>query len=351
MTPEALRMISSEEEANKIMSEIEKTEKLTIITPEIIRSITQRQTAAAQEVNENRQEQKLKSPKIKPEKLKQQVRVNRREKKVEKSKRMNDLDGKTWTRYSISIWDITKSPKEMKLKHPAMFPKELVERLIKIYTKRGDVVLDPFLGSGSTILAARTLDRKGVGFEIAEKFVKLAKKRVAQQLLDSKGDVEEPIIYHDDAMKLLDYLKPNSVDLVVTSPPYWDVHRQKRTADYKDIRPYTESKIDLGNISNYGDFLNALKDVFGKVYTVLRSGKWCVIIIMDIRKKDELYPFHMDISKMMQEVGFKLDDIIIWDRRLEYSNLRPLGYPYVFRVNKVHEYIAIFKKEEKRNAK
>ena len=47
----------------------------------------------------------------------------------------------------------------------------------------------------------------------------------------------------------------------------------------------------------------------------------------------------------MTEIGFEFEDIIIWDRKQEYSNLRPLGYPYVFRVNKVHEYILIFKKQ------
>jgi hypothetical protein len=52
----------------------------------------------------------------------------------------------------------------------------------------------------------------------------------------------------------------------------------------------------------------------------------------------------MDITNFMQEIGFILDDIIIWDRRREYNNLKPLGYPFVFRVNKIHEYILIFLK-------
>ena len=46
----------------------------------------------------------------------------------------------------------------------------------------------------------------------------------------------------------------------------------------------------------------------------------------------------------MEAVGFLLDDIIIWDRRGDYNNLKPLGFPYVFRVNKIHEYIMIFQK-------
>ncbi|MBS7251544.1 MAG: site-specific DNA-methyltransferase [Candidatus Freyarchaeota archaeon] len=266
--------------------------------------------------------------------------------------KLNELDGKEWTKYSISIWDVVKSPEEMKLKHPAMFPEELVRRLIKIYTKEGEVVLDPFMGSGTIVLAARNLNRKGIGFELCEEFFSLAKKRLRYldtqlEAFSSEGEktaFASPEIYLEDARNILKYVKTNSVDLVVTSPPYWDIHRQKRTADYKEIRPYSELEQDLGNISDYNQFLTALKEIFEQVYMVLKPGKWCIIVIMDIRKKDKFYPLHMDMTRVMQEIGFELDDIIIWDRRLEYSNLRPLGYPYVFRVNKIHEYILIFVK-------
>jgi DNA modification methylase len=267
-------------------------------------------------------------------------------KNVRDSKRLNDLDGKTWTRYSISVWNIAKSHQEMKLKHPAMFPEELVKRLITIYTKKGDVVLDTFMGSGSTLLVAKNLSRKGIGFEISKEFIKLAKKRLSQQLLFSSNNEAKPLIYEDDARNLLNYLEPNSIDLVVTSPPYWDIHLQKRTADYKEIRPYTESNLDLGNIKDYKEFIDELKEIFGKVYTALKTGKCCVIIVMDLRKKNKFYPLHIDTARMMMEIGFEFEDIIIWDRKQEYSNLRPLGYPYVFRVNKIHEYILIFKKSD-----
>jgi hypothetical protein len=69
---------------------------------------------------------------------------------------------------------------------------------------------------------------------------------------------------------------------------------------------------------------------------------------MDLRKKDKFFPLHIDISKMMSEIGFELEDIMIWDRQHEYNNMKTLGYPYVFRVNKVHEFMLIFwKREEK----
>jgi len=279
--------------------------------------------------------------------------------------RLNDLDGRTWLKYSISVWSIAKTPEEVKLGHPAMFPLELCERLIKIYTKVGDVVLDPFMGSGSVLVAAKKLGRKGIGFEIVPEYVELAKKRLqsvkplaptdltaftqdAKKLEEIKKRIErpylEPEIYLEDARNLSKYLKPESVDFCLTSPPYWNVHRRERTADRKEPRPYSNLLNDLGNIPDYNMFLNELKKVFQQVYTVLKKGKRCVVVVMDLRVEDKFIPFHMDITQMMQSVGFILEDIIIWDRRAEYNNLRPLGYPYVFIVNKVHEYVLIFRK-------
>lgn len=258
--------------------------------------------------------------------------------------KLNELDGKTWARYSISIWDITKSPEEVKLRHPAMFPVELCKRLIEIYTKRGETVLDPFMGSGSTVVAARDLGRKGIGVDINPDYFKLAKERLSQQKL-FKEDIIEPEIFCEDARNISDIIEPNSVDLVITSPPYWNVHTRKRTADYKESRPYSSLNGDIGNIPDYGKFMEDLKLIFKKVYEVLKSGKRCIVIVMDIRVGSRFIPFHIDITKIMEEIGFILEDIIIWDRRKEYNNLRPLGYPYVFIVNKTHEYILIFRKD------
>ena len=271
-------------------------------------------------------------------------------KEVQGKKRLNQLDGKTWARYSISIWDIAKTPEEAKIGHPAMFPVELPKRLIEIYTMPGEVVLDPFMGSGSTLVAAKMLRRKGIGFDVVPEYVELAKKRLSDVGAISKflGDnVPEPEVYCEDARNLLKYVKPESIDLCVTSPPYWIVHRRKRTADYKESRPYSDLKDDLGNIEDYSEFLRELSKVFHNVYITLKPGKRCVVVVMDIRVGSEFIPYHMDVTRMMEQIGYVLEDIIIWDRRREYNNLRPLGYPYVFVVNKVHEYILIFKKLSK----
>ncbi len=269
------------------------------------------------------------------------------------SKLANDLDGATWTRNSISVWDdIAKSAEERSLKHPAMFPAQLAARLIQSFTTKNDgVVLDPFAGTGSTVLAAEALGKTGIGFDVSEEYVKKARERpcptrdmfVPTAPALTPGDRR---LYLADANDLLDYLEPESVDLVVTSPPYWDILMQQRTADYKAIRHYGEADRDLGKIPSYDEFLDALTAVFEKVRQVLRPGKYCCVVVMDIRKKDRFYPIHTDLASRLQGIGFIFDDIIIWDRGQEYNNLRPLGYPAVFRINKVHEYILIFKKPE-----
>ena len=90
--------------------------------------------------------------------------------------------------------------------------------------------------------------------------------------------------------------------------------------------------------------MGQLTEIFRGVSSVLKTGHYCVVVVMDIRKQDQFWPFHIDIIKTLGTVGFILDDIIIWDRRKEYNSLRALGYPYVFRVNKVHEYVLVFLK-------
>jgi DNA modification methylase len=260
-------------------------------------------------------------------------------------KRANGLDGKTWTRNSISIWsDIRKAQEDVALGHPAMFPAALVTRLIESFTTQADrTVLDPFAGVGSTIVAAQRLGKHGIGTELSSTFAELAQRRCEQKTLLDVG-IGSGVVYHDDANNLLRYVEPDSIDFVVTSPPYWDILNEKRSADYKEIRHYGNYENDLGAISDYREFLESLKRVFEKVYIAMRPAAYCCVIVMDIRKKDKFYPFHSDIASFMQETGFLYDDIIIWDRRHEYNNMRPLGYPSVFRVNKAHEFILIFQK-------
>jgi DNA modification methylase len=268
-------------------------------------------------------------------------------------KRANELDGQTWTKYSISIWsDIKKTPEEAALGHPAMFPLELPRRLLRCFTAQEEtIVLDPFVGLGSTILAAEELGKTGIGLDIYPSFVKKAQERLAQLRLpttESQPASNPRSRFHCvDARYLRRVVPIDSVDIVITSPPYWDILMQERSADRKSTRHYGESEADLGRIGNYQKFLESLRDAFEPVHTVLKAGKYCIVIVMDIRKKSTLYPFHSDVVTMMRDIGFLFDDLIIWDRRHEYNNMRPLGFPYRFRINKAHEYILIFRKSDR----
>jgi DNA modification methylase len=268
---------------------------------------------------------------------------------VRQVNRCNDLSGDEWLRYSISVWsDIRRTAEEAALGHPAMFPTMLCERLMLMYLRRRGKhrILDPFMGSGSTLVAAKNLQKVGIGFDISESYIELTRNRLSSTDLFSAGGVEFEI-HHADSRKLIEYVKKESIDLCITSPPYWDILNQRRTADMKSIRNYGNLDGDLGIIEDYSAFLDELSATFEQVLQALKPGAYCMVVVMDLRKKDRFFPFHSDLAGRMSRIGYNYDDIIIWDRGKEYNNLRPLGYPSVFRVNKIHEFILVFQKPKK----
>ena len=89
---------------------------------------------------------------------------------------------------TLEIWNLT--PETYNYKHPALFPVQLPRRLIKLYSYPGDIVLDPFLGSGTTAVAAKELGRKFIGIEIEEKYCEIAVKRLRQGVLDF-GEIKQ----------------------------------------------------------------------------------------------------------------------------------------------------------------
>lgn len=271
----------------------------------------------------------------------------------------NELDGKRWIQNSISVWsDIRKSTEEVRLKHPAIFPEMLVERLIETFLPRaGETILDPFAGSGNTIVTAEKMGKTGIGTELSADYAELANQRVIDAAREREGKADPEIdadsvetksrVLHDSALNLLDHVAPGSVDLCITSPPYWNVLNQRRTADHKQVRHYGNHEQDLGVVEDYEEFLAELSRVFAQVLETLRPGGYCCVIVMDLRKKSQFFPFHSDLAARLQQVGYIYDDLIIWNRQSEYNNLRPLGFPSVFRVNKVHEFILLLQKPKR----
>ena len=97
------------------------------------------------------------------------------------SGRKDTISKEEFLEYTRSVWDFS-AESARKIGHPAPFPLELPYRLIQLYTFEGDVVLDPFMGSGQTALAALKSGRHFVGYEIDAGYRKLAQKRIAERV-------------------------------------------------------------------------------------------------------------------------------------------------------------------------
>ena len=154
------------------------------------------------------------------------------EKKRILKNKLNDLTAKEWLPETISVWNQkglgSKHPDtEIEKQHPAPFSFTDVSRLIRFFTKKNNVVLDPFVGVGSTLKACALENRKGIGIELNSQFVKLTKQRMANELKD-KNKTEQQIL-KGDAREVLTKLEDDSVDFVVTSPPYWNILDNLRT--------------------------------------------------------------------------------------------------------------------------
>lgn len=263
--------------------------------------------------------------------------------------RANVLSGSDWLRNSFSIWRGMARDGDA-AGHPATFPVALVSKLIDCFVAdRQGTVLDPFAGAGSTMLAALRCGMDAIGFDINPEYQKLFEDRLLQVDFGVEGSWK----YHvKDSRRLGEVVDHRSIEFCVTSPPYWDVLNRRRTADSRETRSYSMNGSDLGNVADYGVFLEALADVCANVGLTLRPRCYFVVNVMDIRKGPCFYPLHQDATTAVLSSGhFTLEDIIIWDRQADYNSMRPLGYPFKFIINKVHEYLLVFRKEDKGRAK
>jgi len=275
-------------------------------------------------------------------------------------KSFNGMTAKEWTLASINVWDSMASPRnDYQKEHGAVFPLKVAERLIQMYSKEGDVILDPFLGIGTTMVAAQNLNRSCVGTELNERFAKLASEWSDENLGLFKGQTKSHYkIVNDDCRNLDKYIAKNKVQLTVTSPPYADFIQRSvedRTKFHKDsmlvsannstVKQYSTKVEDFGNLA-YKDFLAELKVVLRKNLEVTRKGGyscWVVKDHRDTKNKIPYIPFHSDLANVGQEVGWNYHDLIIWDQSKQRS-LVLLGYPSVFYTNQNCSFVVIFRK-------
>jgi len=269
--------------------------------------------------------------------------------KYDPRNKLNDLTSTEWIPETVSVWTQkglgAKHPDtKIEREHPAPFSFTDVARLIKFFTKKNQVVLDPFLGIGSTLKACAIEGRAGIGFELNERYAELSEKRIN----DEVGDLfacKDQTVKCGDSRTLIDELEENSVDFVVTSPPYWNIlhkedHKvkQERKEHALDTR-YSDNEMDLGNIDNYDDFLDELTNILSKCGKVLKPKKYMALIVSDFRDKSKYIMFHADLSRKLEDHKLEMRGLKVLYQR--HKRIFPYGYPYAYVPNIHNQYILI----------
>lgn len=263
---------------------------------------------------------------------------------------LNDLDGRSWLLLTKSFWTSESSQEDKDAyKHPAPFMIKDIEKLISLFTKRGMTVLDPFVGSGTTIIAASNIGRKSIGIDLNKDYYQLFLERIQKR--------SKPLDYQyliGDSYDLLDTI--NDVDYIVTSPPYHNILRNTskgirnnngklyRMSARDGVEYYSELNNDLGNFTKYEDFLNALSKIMAKAYQCLNNKKYMSIIISDFTVNKKEVCVQADIVNIMQKIGFHFVGTTILLQNVK--PLYPFGYPYAYKINHHHQNIINFRKEQ-----
>lgn len=270
----------------------------------------------------------------------------------------NCLGPKEWTQHSRSVWtarDVSSSRESHHLEHGATFPSALAERAIRMYSKQNDLIFDPFLGVGSTILAAKKLERNGIGIELYKKFATITQNLLKQETLGKRNSFK---VVNSDSRNMSRYLEPDSVQLTFTSPPYANfiqrsvqdrktTHKTSRLVSHNKsvVKQYGEDPKDFGNL-NYDDFLENVSLLMKKIFVATIPGGYNVWVVKDHRDPQHGKPYipvHADVAKAGEDAGFLFHDLIVWDQN-DQRSLVLLGFPTVFYTNINHTFLVVLRK-------
>ena len=262
----------------------------------------------------------------------------------------NDLDMKNWKEYSDiytdSLWIINRRDNSgaHKSKYHGNFVPQIPHQLLSRYTKKGDWVLDPFMGSGTTLIEAQRMERNSIGIELQKTVAEEAETRIQTEA--KKGISSIVINDNSKSVDLEEVLKEHgtsSVQFVMFHPPYWDIIK------------FSENSEDLSNCSSIESFKNDFGAVIDNCTRYLDNNRYCGIVIGDKYSDSQITPLGFICMNLFLERGFILKAIIvknfgdtegksnqqaIWRYRAMSADY------YVFK----HEYIMVFKKSEKKKA-
>jgi DNA modification methylase len=265
--------------------------------------------------------------------------------------RLNDLDPKQWIKFQKS-WFIHDPPprrKDVKL-HPAKFPETLAQEFIEFFTKAGQTVLDPMVGTGSTLIACLRSGRNGIGIELSSKYADLAAQLVEEERAALGSEPPQVNVIQGDSASLPSFKLP-PIDYVFTSPPYWnmlhakgaDTQKQRREdADLDVTYSDSENSADLGNLEDYDEFLERLVAIYSSLQKVLRPRAYVTIIVKNVKKGGKIYPLAWDLGHQLGQI-FTLKDEKIWAQ--DNIRLAPYGMGNAWVSNTFHHYCLQFRYE------
>jgi DNA modification methylase len=268
----------------------------------------------------------------------------------------NGLSAREWAAHGRNVWNDVSSPRQAKhLAHGATFSVKLATRLIEMYSRVGDWVLDPFLGTGTTLEACRETGRHGIGIELNEKFLPESQAICEQPPLIEGTQLE---VIHGDCRNLLEHVAPAQIQLVVTSPPYANfiqkseedrrkTHKQSKIVldNRSKAKHYSDRSEDFGNLP-YEDFLAGIEALMEALRIATKPGGYNVWVVKDARDTQHGIPYvplHADLARVGEHAGFKWHDLIVWDQN-ERRKLVLLGYPSVFYTNQNCSFLVVLRK-------
>ena len=250
-----------------------------------------------------------------------------------KPNHLNCLTAKEWLKSQLGVWQFNYQGRDIRDKkvHPATFPISLATRVIELFTHEGELVLDPFAGSGTTLVAAQDTNRNAVGFDLQAAYVDVSESR----LNPKDPSTTTQVAVHDDASSVAEYLEHGSVSLVLTSPPYANLlNRQRRNKSRRDrkneqlgaVEQYSQDPRDLGTMP-LEEYSEAMGAIFARMRHVLKPGGHCLVNVPDMWWEGQRVTIHISVVEALRKAGYEFRNTIIWDRTNIVNRVGIFGWP------------------------
>ena len=278
--------------------------------------------------------------------------AEKKESKYDERNQLNDLTGKEWLLMTKSFYYSEKCADDKDaFGHPAPFLIKDIEKFVKMFTKSGMTVLDPFMGSGTTAIACFNLGRKSIGIDLNPTYKELALKR-----FEKKNMVDGEDYQYIVGDSIVETENIGDLDYIITSPPYHNILRNNtkglredksdkgyRSGSRIGVEYYSDLKNDLGNQDTYEDFLELFKKIMTNCFKKLKNKKYCSIVISDFTVDKKEVCVQSDIVRLMEDIGF----VFVGTVALLQDNkpLYPFGYPFAYKINHMHQNVINFRKD------